>query len=343
MHHGGDLGDAMKIYGGHSEDWLDLSTGINPHAYSVSEPLSHTSLTRLPGQRELGALLAAARITYKMPEHLGVLAAPGTQILIAQLPHVLPTTNIGILWPTYVSHKDAFAKAGHRVTAVPPGSLASLTSSSPIPADCDTVLVVNPNNPDGRAYAPEDLLQLGHDLKARGGYLIVDEAFADVAPDISILPHLSPDDDNIIVLRSFGKFYGLAGLRLGFMIGPDELVSDLTARLESWSVSGPALEVGSRALEDIIWRKEMLEKLTAEMVSLLSLLDAQDLNVIGHTPLFVLLDVKDAASLHSHLAKHHIWSRLFSYSDHWLRLGLPGTSDGSERLTKALAEYRPRG
>lgn len=338
MHHGGDLSEAMIRYGGRQQDWLDLSTGINPHAYPVPRTLSQSSWTQLPSRKPLEDLLAAARQAYQVPETLSLFAAPGTQALIAQLPSILNGKHIAILGPTYSSHSTSFARSYAQVSEI--------QSLNELPETADTLLIVNPNNPDGRVLPPDLLLTLAKTMKDRGGWLIIDEAFCDITPSASVLVALSqsPDTetpDNLIVLRSFGKFYGLAGLRLGFMAAHATVTSKMAARFDDWCVSGPALELGRIALEDQAWRNSMCDQLAKEMAELKIVLLTSGLTFVGETPLYILMETGNAAALHDHLARQHIWTRVFDYSDHWMRFGLPGSTQGLERLSQALAAYSP--
>ncbi|WP_417769756.1 threonine-phosphate decarboxylase CobD [Stappia sp.] len=326
MKHGGDLGAAIARHGGIADDWLDLSTGINPYAYPLTEALSQRAWTQLPSRAALDRLLAAARKAYEVPEASALVAAPGTQALIALLPDIAPAGDVAIVGPTYGSHADTWTRAGRKVT--------ELTSPHAEPDPSVRVLVlVNPNNPDGRLVDPKSLQYMARTMAARGGLLVIDEAFADCVPGASVLPHLAGAP--ALVLRSFGKFYGLAGLRLGFAAGPKPLVSALETRLESWAVSGPALEIGTRALGDEAWRKAMLARLADEAAGLTYSLQMQGLSVFGGTPLFVLAGARNAAGLHEALARQRIWTRVFDYAPNWIRIGLPGAANLA-RLEAAL-------
>ncbi|CUA99882.1 threonine-phosphate decarboxylase CobD [Pannonibacter indicus] len=328
MKHGGDLFQAMATYGGAEEDWLDLSTGINPHAYPVPASLPASAWTRLPAHAAQESLLKAARAAYQVPAHLGLAAAPGTQVILPHLPALLPEGGVTIAGPTYSSHCDAWRAAGRNVQEV--------TDIFHAGAGSRIALIVSPNNPDGRWHEPEALLNLARDMQRRGGFLVVDEAFADVDPSRSLLPHLA--DEPVLVLRSFGKFFGLAGLRLGFLAGPQNVTDALARRLESWSVSGPALEVGTQALRDLDWQAAMRKTLGQEMAALEGVLRAAGLAIHGGTSLYVLTEHPGAARLHQALARHHIWVRAFDYAPSWLRFGLPGSPEGLARLRLALTE-----
>lgn len=328
MEHGGDLTLAIERFGGAREDWLDLSTGINPYHYPLPAEFSAVTWTALPGRVASEQLIAAARQAYSVPEHLGLIAAPGTQILLSLLPSLLPEGPVAIASPTYSSHKKVWTRDGRA-----PVELSSIYA---LPADAQIVLLVNPNNPDGQLIDVKSLKEIARTLSERGGFLVVDEAFADVVPGASLLPHIQ--DENIVVLRSFGKFFGLAGLRLGFLAGAQEITSKMAALLESWCLSGPALEVGTTALRDIAWQEAMTRQLVDEMADLTLTLSRHGLSVFGGTPLYALAGLRNASGLHEALARRQIWTRIFDYAPTWVRFGLPGGAENLERLSEALAE-----
>ncbi|WP_299470640.1 threonine-phosphate decarboxylase CobD [uncultured Roseibium sp.] len=330
MKHGGDLSLAIERFGGAAGDWLDLSTGINPHPYPIGQDLSAAAWTALPGRVAEEQLLSAARRAYAVPDHLGLVAAPGTQVLLSLLPMLLPDGACAIAAPTYQSHKAVWLREERE--------LIELSSVYALPADAKIVVLVNPNNPDGQLIDVKSLLEIARILTERGGYLVLDEAFADVIPGASILPHLG--GENVVVLRSFGKFFGLAGVRLGFLAGPHAIVEKLSARLESWSVSGPALEIGATALRDRDWQDATVRRLADEMADLTIALSEQQLSVFGGTPLYALAGLRDAKGLHEALARRHIWTRIFDYAPTWIRLGLPGSQENLQRLVDALSEAR---
>ncbi|MDJ0930782.1 aminotransferase class I/II-fold pyridoxal phosphate-dependent enzyme [Breoghania sp.] len=179
------------------------------------------------------------------------------------------------------------------------------------------------------------MLSAARDLKKRGGLLIVDEAFADVTPEISVLPHIG--DEPIAVLRSFGKFFGLAGLRLGFIAAQPPLAKALEACFGSWAISGPALSIGRAAITDIDWQINMRARLQREAAVLDDVLRNDGLKIIGGTSLFRLTGHRDAFALHYALAQRRIWTRQFDDHSTWLRIGLPGSRDACVRLADALA------
>lgn len=326
--HGGDLAQAKALFPGAPEPWIDLSTGINPIPYPVPAlPLSLWQ--RLPGAQDETALLSAARRTYRVPEAAGIVAAPGTQILIELLPRLASAGPVAVLGPTYAEHALAWRKAGmpvHDVTSLDAARRAGV------------VVLVNPNNPDGRLLRRDQLAALAQDCAARGGLLVIDEAFIDFMPEESLIPELPPAT---LVLRSFGKTYGLAGLRLGFAIGELRLTEVLRAALGPWAVAGPALQIGAQALADAGWLAAAARDRTSDAARLDALL-APHGEVAGGTALFRLLASDAAPRLFAHLGGSGIYVRRFQNEPRWLRFGLPGDTPSWARLGAALASFPSR-
>ncbi len=274
--HGGDLDGARESFPDAPEPWIDLSTGINPEPYPLPE-LAPAIWSRLPQAHEMRALIGAAARRYRAQSPEMVVAAPGTQALIGLLPRLMERTRVAILGPTYAEHAAAWQRQGHDVSEV--RELASAQSAN-------VVVVVNPNNPTGRVVAAGELARLAQVLHERGGLLVVDEAFADVMPgDVSLVPALPP---SAIVLRSFGKTYGLAGLRLGFAIAHAGIARRLDDLLGPWAVSGPALAIGTAALADDGWLQRSRHNLERGCRRLDELLEACGCVHLGGTPLFRL-------------------------------------------------------
>lgn len=321
--HGGDLAMARTLFPQAPEPWIDLSTGINPIPYPLPGlPLSLWQ--RLPGQAEEAALLAAARKAYRIRPESGLVAAPGTQILIELLPRLMPAANVAVLGPTYGEHAPAWRRAGAAVRDI--ADLAEVGGAS-------IVVLVNPNNPDGRIIPQERLIALAGRLAARGGLLVVDEAFADFAPEASLLPRLPA---GALVLRSFGKAYGLAGLRLGFAVCEPRLAGALQAMLGPWAVAGPALHVGALALADAGWLASAGAARAADSRRLDALL-APHGRIVGGTALYRLLETPTAPALFERLGRAGIYVRRFQHDASRLRLGLPGDEAAWLRLAQALA------
>lgn len=323
--HGGGLSEATARFGAPAAEWLDLSTGINPKAYS-DLAVSPAGWARLPGVDVLGGLLAAARAAYGAPSGAGLCAAPGTQAILQVLPDVIGGGgDVAVVSPTYGEHAHIWRGAGRKVVEV-----AGLEEVG----DAAVVVIVNPNNPDGKRVAPDELAAVRQRLAARGGVLVIDEAFADVTPEISMVSRSG--EDGLLILRSFGKFFGLAGLRLGFAVGPNELIKALCARLGPWAVSGAAIEIGARALADAGWIAATRRNLAAARARLDEVLTRAGLEIIGGTDLFRLVAVDDASAIHERLGQAGVLVREFADHPTWLRFGLPGDDEGLKRLARAL-------
>lgn len=322
LEHGGDLGVARRRFPDAPQPWIDLSTGINPHPYPAG-PLPADCLARLPEPRALVALEAAAAQAYGAPDAGAVVAAPGAQALIQILPRLLPGRRIGVLGPTYEEHASSWRRAGRNVaTCASPDELAG----------CDIAVIVNPNNPTGRVLPREELLAL-----ARRTRLIVDESFVDFCTDASIAREAA--DIGAIVLRSFGKAYGLAGLRLGFAIAPAEIAAALREELGPWPVSGPAIAIGRQALSDRDWRDAARRQLAESADRLDALLTAAGFEIVGGTSLFRLAAHPRAQDIADALGHAGVHVRRLTAAPHWLRFGIPAERDWP-RLEAALRSTR---
>ena len=302
--HGGDLGRARAAFGEPEGGWIDLSTGVNPWPWPAP-PLSPDALTKLPSEEGLADLVAAAAQSFGARRALPV---PGAQAAIQHLPHLLPPGDVAVISPTYGEHAPAWEAAGHRVRRV----------AEPMPAG--VLVVANPNNPDGRSWRSDELLDLDC------GLLVVDESFVDPVPELSLAGH-----GHVAVLRSFGKFYGLPGLRLGFVLGPDSLLDRLENRLGPWPVSGPALEIGARAYRDEAWAAETRLRLGQAAARLDEALAARGFEPLGGTPLFRFIAGEGGAA---RFARHGLWVRSFPDMPGRFRVGLPPNEDAWARLAR---------
>jgi len=329
IEHGGDLGAARFEFPGAPEPFIDLSTGINPYPYPIP-PLPAELFTRLPEPAALDRLAAVAAQAYGAPSAAHVVPAPGSQILLPRVAGLVRPGRAAVLAPTYAEHTRAASRAGHRVEQVTgPDALRQSALA----------VVVNPNNPDGRTVSREALLGCAHDLQAAGGLLAVDEAFMDVAaPGASLAADC--DRPNIVVLRSFGKFFGLAGLRLGFALASPAVAARLRAELGPWAVAGPALAIGTAALADRSWAEATRLRLAQAVGRLDEVLNAAGLAVTGGTSLFRLVRAQVAPELFHHLGRAGILVRRFADQPTWLRFGLPASEPEWRRLVAALAGFR---
>jgi cobalamin biosynthetic protein CobC len=321
-YHGGRLSDARAAYGSGAEAWLDLSTGINPIAWPHAEKVP-IDWQRLPDEKALSALEESAAAYFGVdPAH--VCALPGTEIGLRLLGAILPGPARHVA-PTYRTHGEMFPGAA-------PIALADLPSVTD-----GIVVLANPNNPDGRLLAPDALRSQLDRLRAEAGWLVLDEAFVDASPDYSLAIDIG-DDVPLILFRSFGKFFGLAGVRLGFVLGPASLITAFRARLGAWPVSSAALAIGAAAYRDQAWIAATLERLMADKAALDTVLHRHGFSPGGESPLFRLIETGDAQALFDRLARHAILTRPFDYDPRWLRFGLPGSPEGLERLDRALAD-----
>ena len=323
--HGGDLSEAEKIFGLPARGWLDLSTGVNLNPYPNVE-LTGSSLQMLPQRGKIETLLVAARRCYDVPGDMGIIAAPGSQSLLQCLPTLRSSQRVTVIGPTYAEHTRTWAEGGHQVTTV-----EGLIDAR----GAEIVVIVNPNNPDGQTFPPDQLLGLASAGIAGNGLLVVDEAVADTGPEMSIIPHLR--NDTAVVLRSFGKFFGLPGLRLGFAVGAPHLVDQLRRKLGPWAVSGPAIEVGTRALNDKPWIESTRIQLLERRKRLDAILIAAGLEITGGTNLFRLVNDDRAQEIFHRLGKAGIFVRTFPQRPTWLRLGVPASKSDFSRLQEALS------
>jgi cobalamin biosynthetic protein CobC len=273
-------------------------------------------------------LLDAARTAYGVPDGADIAAASGTQALIQWLPYLAAPGPVAIVGPTYSEHAAAWRNAGHPVIAI--DDLAAC------PESAVHAVVVNPNNPDGRVTDRAVLAQIAAQLKGRGGWLVVDEAFADIDPAVSAVALCQ--DWPVVILRSFGKFYGLAGLRLGFALGAPDVIARISAALGPWPCSGPALLIGAAALCDQPWAHKTRGRLEQQARKLDEVLAKAGFAIAGGTSLFRLARHPDALKLHAALARRHIWCRSFDWADDLLRFGLPGDAAGLDHLAVALSD-----
>jgi cobalamin biosynthesis protein CobC len=323
-YHGGALEVARRLAPAALEPWIDLSTGINPHAYPLPD-LAAEVWSRLPDSRALAELEAGAAARYRAKAESAV-AGPGSQALIHALSRIAPRGAVGVLGPTYGGHAAAFAAAGAPV--IEAARLEDMRN-------LDVAIVVNPNNPDGRITRRADLLELNARLAPRGGMLIVDEAFADFdGVDESLAPMLPAS--GAVVLRSFGKAYGLAGLRLGFALASPDVGRPLRAALGPWPVSGPAIAIGTKALADLGWADAMRDRLGEDAERLEALLEGNGWRILGGTRLFRLAARDDAATAFKRLLMAGILTRPFAGAPDRLRFGVPGDESEWGRLEAAL-------
>lgn len=319
--HGGNLDYAIAKYGGRFADWLDLSTGINLRPYPFID-VSKRSFNFLPQKCALEKLDFAARLYYNIPNGVEILPVAGVQDGIQTIPFMKEKGLAKILSPTYSEYETVLKKFGWKVKKV--YSLNELK-------DADIAILVNPNNPDGRIAEREKILDAVSGVQE----IIIDESFGDLYPELSMVSFA--DQSNITVFKSFGKFFGLPGVRLGFVIGNEKKIRALKLYMEPWQVSGPAIEIGTRALSDKQWIREnhlQLKNRSRQLSDIL--LKAENCRVVGSTGLFHLIHTNCALETQKQFAKNQIWTRIFDYSENWLRIGTPGCEESLSKFEYAL-------
>ncbi len=323
--HGGNLDEARRRFPQAPEPWLDLSAAASPYAYPFGE-LSPEAFARLPEETELRRLEAAAAEFYGAADAAWVAAAPGTQALIQWLPQILRARRVGILDFTFSEHARAWRNVGANVRICE--KLDEL-------ADMEVAVVVNPNNPDGRLVPAEALADLAKRVARHGGFLVVDEAFTDfLAREVSLIPVLPAE--GAIVLRSFGKTFGLAGLRLGFAVAAPEVCTKLRAALGPWPVSGAAIAIGRKAFADRAWLAAIRVRLATDAVELDAIVAKAGFTPVGGTPLFRLVEHPEAAAMFDRLGRAGIWVRRFAKRPEWLRFSLLSETGALRRLAAAF-------
>ncbi len=325
LEHGGNLMEASRRFG-HAQ-WIDLSTGLNPHGYPAPI-VDAAAWHRLPQADPL--LLQQAARYYRAP---ALLAVAGTQAAIQALPQMRAPSRVIVAAPSYAEHAHQWAMHGHTMRQVQYGELDGALGG------CDVMVVCNPNNPTGETIAPSRLLAWASTLAERGGWLVVDEAFADTDPALSIAAYSS--QPGLIVLRSIGKFFGLAGARVGFVAAEPALLDRLADALGPWTISGPAQQICIAALSDRPWQVDAMRKLQAAGARLRALLAAHAITSQG-TPLFQWWPEPDAQAFWQHMAERGIWVRLFTGPARGIRLGLPPDDTSWRLLEAALNEWTQR-
>lgn len=320
--HGGQLRQAVRIFGRPLEQWLDLSTGINPQGWQPPT-LPADCWNRLP---ETNDGLEQAAAEYYGCESL--LMSAGSQAVIQLLPNLLQPSRVGLFTPSYYEHSKAWQQAGHQL-------IEHTAEETPDLSQLDVLVVVNPNNPTGRLISREQLLEWHRQLATKGGWLIVDEAFMDTTPGESLLP-VCPQN-GLIVLRSLGKFFGLAGIRCGSLFAEQEILDSLEQTLGPWALSHPTRWIATQALKDLQWQAQNQQRLLADSERLTELLAKRFAREPQGTSLFQTLQHPAAEAIYQQLAETGILIRLFR-EQQLVRFGLPGQQADWQRLDQALQQ-----
>ncbi|RLU04582.1 threonine-phosphate decarboxylase [Pseudomonas prosekii] len=324
LEHGGRLRKAALDYAIAEADWLDLSSGLAPWPFPIPQiPLR--AWARLPETDD--GLEQAACDYYGAAQ---VLPVAGSQMAIQLLPRLRRAGKVGVLSPCYAEHAEAWRRSGYIVREVLEQEVDFFIDN------LDVLVVVNPNNPTGLSLTPSRLLDWHSRLAQRGGWLVVDEAFMDNTPQLSVAPFAN--QVGLIVLRSFGKFFGLAGVRLGFVLAERKLLKLLAEQVGPWAVSGPTRVLGQACLQDT--EGHARQRLRSEQASqrLAALLERYDLKPQGGCALFQWLITERAEELHEFMARRGILLRLFTHNSS-LRFGLPADAAEEARLEQALQAF----
>lgn len=322
LEHGGKLRLAAQRYGIPLEQWMDLSTGINPNGWQGELPPMST-WARLPEDED--GLVAAAMAYYDVENLLPV---AGSQAAIQTLPKLRTQSRVAVLSPSYNEHAHAWQCAGHDV------ELVTFEQLHQVVERVDVLVLVNPNNPTGATFDQATLLQWHQTLAQRQGWLIVDEAFMDSTPDKSLAKETN--QEGLIVLRSIGKFFGLAGARVGFVLAQNKLLAALQEALGPWTVSGPSRWLATQALKDFQWQSDMMQQLKQQSQRLNLLLQQNNLIPSGDTTLFQTITAPYAAYVHEQLAQQGVLTRLFIDAS-LIRFGLPKDEVQWQKLAQVLA------
>lgn len=322
IRHGGGLMAAAKAYPYAPLPWLDLSTEINPVPWCGLRA-DEDQLNRLPDPVELLELEAVAASVFETSKER-VCAVSGAETAIRLLPLILGPVTVDIVEPTYGAHRESWRVSSMAPNAIGPDQIFA--------SRADVLVIVNPNNPDGRLFDRDELEQLACQRSRMGQWLIVDEAFIECSPEASVA---GLDIDHLIVLRSFGKFYGLAGLRLGFMVANPVLKTRLRGLTGDWPVSAEAMVMGRAAYTDTAWREATNLRLKTDAKKLDKVLLNAGFKSVGGTSLFRLVHSNDARVWFLHLCEQGILTRPFDYAPDTLRFGVP-TSETLPRLVQAL-------
>lgn len=317
--HGGRLDTARTRFGRKGSDWIDLSTGINPMPWPHVGAMA-ADWSALPAPTALAELESIAAHYFGV-ECTNICAIPGSEIGLRLLPAVLPVPGWHIV-PAYRTHGAIF----------PPGDPSEKDLEGP-----QALLLANPNNPDGRVRSAEEMRGLLRRQREANGWLIVDEAFADASPKISLAAEVR-NHRQLILFRSFGKFFGLAGLRLGFVLGPTTVIERYRGLLGDWPIHSAGIVIGAAAYADARYVELTRRQLSASAGRLDRLLRRHGFDPMGDCPLFTLIETKAAKGLFEKLARRAILTRPFDYAPRWLRIGLPGNEEAWQRLDEVLSD-----
>lgn len=334
FNHGGDLFKIQKLYPNATQPWIDLSTGLNPIPYpwelKISQQELSSSAHKLPQKKDLEECITEWTKYLNVSEANEWLLMAGSQAFINITPRLFPGHKCLIVAPSYNEHERVWLCAERDYKLITPDELSSNISNP------NTLLIItNPNNPDGYIWGKSNILEIGHTLSKNNGFLIVDEAFADLKPEISLARNKLPK--NILLLRSLGKFFGLAGLRLGIARLPEEIKRKTELEIGPWSVNALAVLIAKHALRDSNWISNTRIKLMSDAMKLSDILLKSGFQIIGKTDLFQLVEHRNFKAINKKLNQNGIYVRTFEEGRNIMRLGLPKNEKEFLRLKEILS------
>lgn len=320
--HGGRLNAAIKKYNIPKQDWIDLSTGINPNGWPIPK-IPTEFFQRLPEEND--GLESAAKEYYNADNFISI---PGSQFAIQKLPYLRKKSHVFILSPGYQEHAYCWEKAGHIVQSLTSDEIDTHIKNA------DVLVIINPNNPTGEQFSAAQLLAWHNILNKKGGWLIVDEAFIDGDESNSLIPYTAVNS-GMIVLRSIGKFFGLAGIRVGFIFSSKSILPLIKNDIGPWPISSPSRYIATQALKDRGWQKTTNENLNKKSQHLKEQLKNNKLLTAGGCSLFQWVKHPNASQIFQYLAKQGVLVRYFKDSSS-IRFGLPENDKAWKKLDIAL-------
>lgn len=263
-HHGGNVYAAARRLGRTVDQLIDFSASINPLGPApgaVQAIRRARSLEHYPDP-DCWALRQALASHWRCSSNQIVIGNGSTE-LIHLLPEALQLRHLLVIGPTFSEYAHAMERFGGRVSMVlaeradgyaPPlaRAIEAMRVNKAKPkgaAPIDAVVLCNPNSPTGQACSVQEVKHLARIVQRRRIRLILDETFADYCEERSILP-MTNKIENAIVLRSFTKFFGLPGLRIGYLVTKADIAQRIRARQLPWSVNALAQEAALAALSD---------------------------------------------------------------------------------------------
>lgn len=331
--HGGDLSSVKEKYSDARYPWIDLSTGINPRAYPWEKKIDLTALAgyaaKLPQSSDVKKCTSIWLKYLNVKDRNNWLLTAGSQAIINILPSIFPDHKGIILKPNYNEYERTWCRHLREYTTITRDKFdVNLLANNSV------VMITNPNNPDAHLWQLEQIIHIANELAEKNGFLVLDEAYTDLCTDISLTTCSIPD--NVLLLRSLGKFFGLAGLRIGLTKLPSKLYAKTADDMGPWTVSSISMAIAQMALSDTEWISNTLKSLKLNMEKLESILLEHDFKIIGNTDLYCLVQHEQSSMVVDKLNRSGIYVRTFSDNPSLIRFGLPKNDIEYKRLQEAL-------